>query len=150
MCPAVTSRAVEQKLRAAAQAQAETKDFRKRPFAERKAALNLAQFARQNQDLNISADQVENLVSTLIVSPMPPQKSMTSALTLYPQAEAPPEVVAMCTETATSKLSKDPSIPPSPPESDQPENGVSQKEREALTMIQELIRRRLEGTISAP
>lgn len=65
---AVPPRAAEQKLRAAAQAQAETKDFQKRPFAERQAALNLAQFARQNQDLNISADLVENLVSTLIVS----------------------------------------------------------------------------------
>ena len=75
---------------------------------------------------------------------------MTSALTFSPQAEAPPDVVALCTENATSKLSKDPSIPPSPPESDQPENGISQKEREALTMIQELIRRRLEGSITAP
>lgn len=70
--PAAPSRAVEQKLRASAQAQAETKNFQKRPFAERKAALNLAQFARQNQDLNISADQIENLLGTLIVSSCQP------------------------------------------------------------------------------
>ncbi len=61
-------RAVEQKLRATAQAQADKKAFEKRPFAERQAALNLAQFARQNNDLNLSTDQVENLVGTLIVS----------------------------------------------------------------------------------
>ncbi|KAI9879463.1 MAG: hypothetical protein M1830_008510 [Pleopsidium flavum] len=126
----LVSRAVEQKLRAAAQAQAEKKDFQKRPFVERKAALNLAQFAQQNQDLNISSDQVENLVDTLI-------------------AEAPSEVVALCTETSNPNITKDPSIPPSPPASDQPEHGISQKERDALMIIQELIRRRLDGSTTA-
>jgi len=56
----------------------------------------------------------------------------------------------MCTETATRNVTKDPSIPPSPPASDQPEHGISQKEREALTVIQELIRRRLDGSKTAP
>ncbi len=58
----------------------------------------------------------------------------------------------MCTESVTPKVKgvKETSIPPSPPESDQPEIGISQKERESLVMIQELIRRRLEGSTTAP
>lgn len=42
--------------------------FQRRSFVEQKVALNLAQLAQQTPDLNISSDQVENLVDTLIVS----------------------------------------------------------------------------------
>lgn len=40
--------------------------FEKRPFSERKAALNLAQLAQSDATLN--PDKVENLIGTLIVS----------------------------------------------------------------------------------
>ena len=47
------------------------------------------------------------------------------------------------TDTEAKKV---PSIPPSPPESDQQaEHGISEKEKQTLLMFQELIRRRLEG-----
>ena len=40
--------------------------FEKRPFSERKAALNLAQLAQSDATLN--PDSVKNLIRTLIVS----------------------------------------------------------------------------------
>lgn len=40
--------------------------FDKRPFSERKAALNLAQLAQSDATLN--PDKVKNLIGTLIVS----------------------------------------------------------------------------------
>ena len=40
--------------------------FDKRPFSERKAALNLAQLAQSDATLN--SDTVKNLIGTLIVS----------------------------------------------------------------------------------
>ena len=40
--------------------------FEKRPFSERKAALNLAQLAQS--DATLSPDKVKNLIGTLIVS----------------------------------------------------------------------------------
>ena len=42
--------------------------FENRPFLERQAALNLAQFAQSNPDLGLGADQVGDLINTLIVS----------------------------------------------------------------------------------
>lgn len=42
--------------------------FDRRPFKERKAALNLMQLA-QTADSPISSDMVQNLIGTLIVSP---------------------------------------------------------------------------------
>jgi len=43
-------------------------NFAKRSFAEKQLALNLAQFADANNDLDLGKDQVENLVGALIVS----------------------------------------------------------------------------------
>ena len=43
-------------------------NFARRSFREKKMALNLAQFANANKDLDLGSDQVENLVGTLIVS----------------------------------------------------------------------------------
>ena len=57
------------------------------------------------------------------------------------QAEAPPDVVSMISESQTNGI-----VPPSPPDSglDQVDQPVSAKERAGLLMIQELIKRRLE------
>lgn len=55
------------KLRAAVRAKAQRGAFDKLSFPERKAALNLAQLSHSNGDLQLSADQVENLIETLIV-----------------------------------------------------------------------------------
>lgn len=46
----------------------EQANFAKRPFNEQQLALNLAQFANDNKDLDLGGDQVQNLVGTLIVS----------------------------------------------------------------------------------
>lgn len=46
----------------------EQANFAKRPFVEKSLALNLAQFASEQQQLDLGRDQVENLVGMLIVS----------------------------------------------------------------------------------
>lgn len=59
----------------AAEAQAQTvpkqlllqDTFENHPFVVCQAALNLTQFAQVNSDLNISSDQIENLIAVLIV-----------------------------------------------------------------------------------
>ena len=43
-------------------------NFSSRPFAEKQTALNLAQFANANKDLDFGESQIENLVGTLMVS----------------------------------------------------------------------------------
>lgn len=43
-------------------------NFSRRPFVEKQLALNLAQFAGANRDLNLGQSEVENLVGALIVS----------------------------------------------------------------------------------
>jgi len=48
--------------------QLEQANFARRSFVEKQVALNLAQFAGTNGDLNLGGDQVENLVGALIVS----------------------------------------------------------------------------------
>ena len=51
--------------------QLEQANFARRSFIEKQMALNLAQFASANKDLDLGSDQVENLVGTLIVSNTP-------------------------------------------------------------------------------
>lgn len=112
-------------------------------------ALNLAQFANANKDLNLGSDQVENLVGTLIVSPtaQPPFAHPPHMLIcLTSQAEAPQQVVdeMMAAEEQERARSASSAIPPSPPASEQPDQ-LSAAQRKDLQMLQELIRRRLEG-----
>lgn len=61
------------KARIAAEAprQLEQANFARRSFAEKQMALNLAQFASANKDIDLGSDQVENLVGMLIVSSTP-------------------------------------------------------------------------------
>ncbi|KZF21478.1 hypothetical protein L228DRAFT_239453 [Xylona heveae TC161] len=101
-------------------------EFDRRSFADRQLALNLAQLSGCGSNLSLSADAVENLINTLI-------------------AEAPSDVASLMIDSAE----KASNTPPSPPASDsrlgQSEAGpVSDKERNTLLMLQELIRRRLE------
>ncbi|KAF2487115.1 hypothetical protein BDY17DRAFT_3385 [Neohortaea acidophila] len=112
---------------AAAPKQLEQANFARRTFMEKQMALNLAQFANANKDLNLGSDQVENLVGTLI-------------------AEAPQQVVdeMMAAEEQERARSASSAIPPSPPASEQPDQ-LSAAQRKDLQMLQELIRRRLEG-----
>ncbi|KAI9826312.1 MAG: hypothetical protein M1832_000229 [Thelocarpon impressellum] len=111
---------------AAAEERRARDDFNRRSFADRKAALNLAQFAQAN-DVGLGGDDIENLLDTLL-------------------AEAPPEVVAMLDGLSSGKPS---AVPPSPPSSDsrpdQPEQALSDKDKGMLLMLQELIKRRLES-----
>ncbi|WPH00331.1 Hypothetical protein R9X50_00315600 [Acrodontium crateriforme] len=103
----------------------EQANFARRSIREQQTALNLAQFASVNQDLNLGHDQVQNLVGTLI-------------------AEAPPAVVEemMAIEYTEQARSATSAIPPSPPSSDRIEQ-LSEQQRKDLEMLQELITRRL-------
>lgn len=132
----------------------EQANFAKRPFNEKQLALQLAQFASDNQDLNLGFDQVENLVGALIVSPFTlpltrASRPMTSVtvLILLSQAEAPSEVVdeMMAAEDVEKSKSASSAIPPSPPSSEQPEQ-LSTEQRKELQLLQELIRRKLENS----
>lgn len=146
----------DRKLHVAAQLRVQQEAFHKRSLADQEAALNLAQFAQLNTDLNLSSDQVQNLIITLIVRLLPTcdlikDYVIANTLVFAAQAEAPNDVVSMCnyegTALADTAATKDPSIPPSPPESDQQaeQHAISEREKQTLLMFQELIRRRLEG-----
>lgn len=54
-------------------------NFARRSFRDKQLALNLAQFATSNKDLELGSDQVENLIGTLIVSCTSFHCLMTSA-----------------------------------------------------------------------
>nr|POF15631.1 hypothetical protein CFP56_48825 [Quercus suber] len=121
-------------------------NFAKRSFSEQQVALNLTQFATANQDLDLGRDQVENLVGALIVS-LGLLRSCPCMYTdiAFHQAEAPSNVVNeyLAAEDAEKAQSSSSGIP-SPPASEQPEQ-LSAKQRNELLMLQELIRRRLQG-----
>ncbi|KAK0873885.1 hypothetical protein LTR87_011815 [Friedmanniomyces endolithicus] len=109
-------------------------NFARRSFAEKQLALNLAQFASANKDLELGSDQVDNLVGALI-------------------AEAPSEVVDefMAAEKAAGQKAKSSApavIPPSPPNSVL-KGPISTSQRKQLQMLQELIRRKLETVESS-
>lgn len=69
------------------------------------------------------------------------------------QAEAPNDVVALhakdgldgATVVPDTTTKRNPSIPPTPPESEQPEGTINEEERQVLLNLQELIRRKLAG-----
>ncbi|TKA72898.1 hypothetical protein B0A55_05346 [Friedmanniomyces simplex] len=123
---------VHKRARSAPPSAMQQASFARRSFAEKQLALNLAQFAGANKDLDLGRDQVENLVGALI-------------------AEAPSEVVEefMAAENAADEKVKasvaNKVIPPSPPNSDQTDV-ISAEQRRQLQMLQELIRRKLEGS----
>ncbi|EME81013.1 uncharacterized protein MYCFIDRAFT_86431 [Pseudocercospora fijiensis CIRAD86] len=119
---------LEQQVAATYPSALEQANFAKRPFNEQQLALNLAQFASENKDLDLGSDQVENLVGTLI-------------------AEAPSEVVEemMAAEDAEKTRSATSVVPPSPPASEQTLE-LSVEQRKELQMLQELIRRKLESS----
>ncbi|MCJ1466725.1 hypothetical protein MMC07_005345 [Pseudocyphellaria aurata] len=96
--------------------------FDNRPFLDRQAALNLAQFSQSTPDLHLGYSEVENLIGTLI-------------------AEAPPDVAALFPdESVEGKEVSKPSSSITPPLS-----ALSNAEKKTLKIIQELIRRRLAG-----
>lgn len=59
--------AAEAKAQAAPKQPLLQETFEKHPFVVCQAALNLTQFAQANPDLNLSSDQIENLIAALIV-----------------------------------------------------------------------------------
>ena len=107
-------------------------------------------FARFNSDLSLKPDQVQNLLTTLIVSPQSyrPIHPVDSNRDI-PQREAPDAVVAMCnagSQDSAADTNRDPSIPPTPPISDLQDLKdlkMSAEEKHDLLMLQELVRRRL-------
>ena len=99
--------------------------FEKRPFAERKAALNLAQLAQSDATLN--PDKVKNLIGTLIVSFCHWSLEARADL-LFNQAEAPAGVDTLYDSGAAA----DP-VP-------------SEQEKRDLHALIDLARRRLDGS----
>ena len=65
---AIRNEEVYKKAKMAAPRPLDEANFARRSFREKQTALNLAQFANTNNDLDLGSDQVENLVGTLIVS----------------------------------------------------------------------------------
>ena len=58
---------IDEQQQAQAQTQRVRADFDSRSLLDRKAALNLVQFAQLNDDIDLGADALENLLDTLIV-----------------------------------------------------------------------------------
>lgn len=71
----------------------------------------------------------------------------TRLANMFLQAEAPTDVVdeIMAGEDAEKARSASSAIPPSPPSSEQPD-ALSESQRKELLVLQELIRRRLDGS----
>ena len=101
--------------------------YNSRPFAERKVALNLVQMAH-NDDANISADVVQNLISTLIVSHCLWKLLKRSELTFPSQAEAPENVGELAAAEDEAAAAE-----------------VTEEERQNLEALIELAKRRLAG-----
>ncbi|KAK5114509.1 hypothetical protein LTR62_002444 [Meristemomyces frigidus] len=103
-------------------------NFTRHSFDEQQVALNLAQFATANQDLDLGSDKVQDLVGTLI-------------------AEAPAEVVDGYMASADNVEMKEtaPTVPLSPPTSEETDQ-LSAEQRKQLLNLQELIRRKLENS----
>lgn len=111
--------------------------FDKHSFIDRQAALNLALFASANQDLGLTPANVGDLTHALI-------------------AEAPENVASLITREEKSKrLSTIPEeestdapvrLAPSSPSAEKSTGGT---EKQALELLQELIRRRLEAVASS-
>ena len=111
-------------------AQRDQAEFDRRPFKERKAALNLAQMAQCNAGL--STDRVANLIDTLTVCPIPRPYSVlvTPGILTPEQAEAPTEVEVLLTVAEKTEGASAP---------------VSDQEKKDLEALIALARRRLGG-----
>ncbi|KAI9849729.1 MAG: hypothetical protein M1838_000090 [Thelocarpon superellum] len=94
---------------------AHAKDFHRRSLADQKAALNLAQFAQVNDDLNLGVDEVEKLVDLLIAEAPPAVVKMIDGRAGLAVA-SPARQEAKAAATTMSHPSSRP--PPSPPSSD--------------------------------
>lgn len=101
--------------------------FENHPFVECQAALNLTQFAQANADLNLSSDQIENLIAALIVRKLSPARVGDARADFF-QAEAPAEVAALFPNMAKSATSV---------------SNITNFDRRTLELLQELIRRQL-------
>lgn len=107
--------------------------FENHPFVECQAALNLTQFAQANADLNLSSDQIENLIAALIVRKLSPAR-VCDARTDFFQAEAPAEVAALFSNTE---------MPATSQSSASAASNITNFDRRTLELLQELIRRQL-------
>ena len=118
---------------AEAQAQAAPKQpllqetFENHPFVECQAALNLTQFAQANADLNLSSDQIENLIGALIVRKLSPARVGDARADFF-QSEAPAEVAALFPNMVKPATSA---------------SNITNFDRRTLELLQELIRRQL-------
>ncbi|KAJ9667898.1 hypothetical protein H2201_002084 [Coniosporium apollinis] len=111
----------------ASPARAQLRDnFAKRPFAEQKLALNLAQLAQKEADLGLDGDRVQALVYGLTAN----APDDVAAAIAHAEHEAP-SVSQFLAKAATPSLMV--------------EGGPSDKERRQLEALAELIKRRLTG-----
>ena len=99
--------------------------FDKRPFSERKAALNLAQLAQSDATLN--PDKVKNLIGTLIVSVLTTETLRSGLTDFFDQAEAPTGVETLYHSGHAANTAP------------------SEQEKKDLQALIDLARRRLDG-----
>ncbi len=110
--------------------------FNQHSFIEQQTALHLAQLAQTNSDLGLNSNKVTNLIGALI-------------------AEAPETVVSLYAgkpiDTSNSKGKGKAATPEADPEEKpaKQDNSLPEDERRFLEALQELIRRKLNGTGSS-
>ncbi|KAI9801107.1 MAG: hypothetical protein M1833_002975 [Piccolia ochrophora] len=107
------------------------RQLNKLPTVDHKTVLNLVQLAQDKGDLNMNADETENLINTLI-------------------AEAPPGVVKLFSADAAAGSAEARARPHPASRPMQTPHQPQVDEKANLLMLQELIRRRLEGIDPEP
>lgn len=111
--------------------------FNQHSFIDRQAALNLAHFARSNEDLGLSPANVEELTNALIaeapenVASLIAREERSTRLSTIPEEESTDSPVGLA------------------PSSQLAEKSTGGTEKQALELLQELIRRRLEAMASS-
>lgn len=115
-------------------------NFSRRSFLEKQTALSLVQFSTQQSDLELGSGRVENLLGTLIVSPSCNMtvQSRAEALIRTSQAEAPADVVEKMMDAEAARDDNSHPLASVPVQ-------LSASQRSELLLLQELIRRRLDG-----
>ena len=124
--------------------------FDQHTFLEQRTALSLASMAQLNPDLGVGSTKVSNLVGTLIA------EAPEDVIALYEGREIDTSPVkGKGKAKAASREATPEAAPEADPEADpeieeeNPDNSLPDDERRLLEALQELIRRKLNGTGSS-
>lgn len=150
-------------------------NFTERPIREQQAALNLTQFAKANDDLDLGGDRIENLTAALIAeAPTDVVESEPAVTPAKPAERVDSAKMAELSETADNAMNgqngdsaengetaddgetAETTVASAPTQAVKPssraankakqQSPLSKEERADLLLLQELIRRRLEGS----